>query len=113
MSFLWREIELRRLLHPSSQWTEIVPTNRYQQVTEGLTKLGKASPGGAGRNRTLGLKALENIRVPIPPIDKQQWFDALQTKMRKIRAIRELAARDTNALIPAMLHEVFNGAGTG
>lgn len=33
MGFSWREIELRRLLRPSSQWTEIVPTNRYQQVT--------------------------------------------------------------------------------
>lgn len=33
MGFSWREVELRSLLRPSFQWAEIVPTNRYQQVT--------------------------------------------------------------------------------
>ncbi len=33
---------------------------------QGLHDLGDASPGGAGRNRTLGLKTLAAIRVPVP-----------------------------------------------
>ena len=76
---------------------------------EGLQKLGEASPGGAGRNRTLGLKKLEALRVPVPAIERQHWFDRLQTMAREARAIRASTAKDVEALIPAMLHEIFNG----
>lgn len=81
----------------------------YFSTPEGLQKLGEASPGGAGRNRTLGLKKLEALQVPAPLIDRQHWFDRLQTKAREARAIRASTAQDVEALIPAMLHEVFNG----
>lgn len=81
----------------------------YFSTPEGLQKLGEASPGGAGRNRTLGLKKLESLQVPVPPILRQHWFDGLQTKAREARAIRASTAQDVEALIPAMLHEIFNG----
>ncbi|MCO5132197.1 MAG: hypothetical protein M9932_16800 [Xanthobacteraceae bacterium] len=81
----------------------------YFSTPEGLQKLGEASPGGAGRNRTLGLKKLEAIQVPVPLIDHQQWFDRLQAKARNVRAIRGRTAQDVEALIPAMLNEIFNG----
>jgi len=79
----------------------------YFLTPQGLTKLGDASPGGAGRNRTLGLKALEAIQVPVPRFDKQLWFDRLQGKVQEMRLIHEQAARDAEALLPAMLHEIF------
>lgn len=79
----------------------------YFQSPDGLQRLGEASPGGAGRNRTLGLKKLEAIEVPVPPLETQHWFDRLQAKARRIRAIRAASARDADALIPALLHEVF------
>lgn len=82
----------------------------YFQTPEGLQRLGEASPGGAGRNRTLGLKKLEAIEVPVPPLETQRWFDRLQAKARRIRTIRAASARDADTLIPALLHEVF-GAG--
>lgn len=82
----------------------------YFQTPEGLQRLGEASPGGAGRNRTLGLKKLETIEVPLPSLETQRWFDRLQAKARQIRDIRAASARDTDALIPALLHQVF-GAG--
>ncbi|MBC7286102.1 restriction endonuclease subunit S [Hoeflea sp.] len=81
----------------------------YFSTPEGLQKLGEASPGGAGRNRTLGLKKLESLQVPVPPILRQHWFDGLQTKAREARAIRASTAQDVEALIPAMLHEIFDG----
>ncbi|CAA7614662.1 Restriciton endonuclease subunit S [Magnetospirillum sp. LM-5] len=81
----------------------------YFLTPEGLAKLGEASPGGAGRNRTLGLKALEAIKVPTPSFDRQLWFDGLQAKAGEMRSIREQAARDAGALLPAMLHEIFGG----
>ena len=78
---------------------------------EGLRALGDASPGGAGRNRTLGLKKLAAINVPMPRVEKLRWFDRLQDKARALRAIRAEAEDDIATLIPAMLHEVFDGEG--
>lgn len=81
----------------------------YFSTPEGLQKLGEASPGGAGRNRTLGLKKLESLQVPVPPIGRQHWFDRLHTKAHEARTIRANTAQDVEALIPAMLHEIFDG----
>ncbi len=81
----------------------------YFLTPEGLQKLGDASPGGAGRNRTLGLKKLDAITVPVPPIDRQRWFDRLQRQVQSVEALRESAGEDVEALLPAMLHGVFSG----
>lgn len=81
----------------------------YFLTPEGLSKLGDASPGGAGRNRTLGLKKLEAIIVPVPSLDRQRWFDRLQGQVRQVEGLRESAEEDTESLLPAMLDGVFNG----
>jgi len=81
----------------------------YLRTSEGLGKVQSASPGSADRNRTLGQGALGAITVPTPPIDRQEWFDRLHAKAREARAIRASTAQDVEALIPAMLHEIFNG----
>lgn len=44
---------------------------RYITTPDGIELLKLASPGGAGRNRTLGLSALAAISVPLPPLDEQ------------------------------------------
>lgn len=74
---------------------------------EGMLALGQASPGGAGRNRTLGIKALEAIKVPVPSLDAQLWFDSLQAKARAAKAAQTEATVHLEQLLPAMLHEVF------
>ncbi|QNU63668.1 restriction endonuclease subunit S [Vreelandella titanicae] len=80
----------------------------YFQSPEGILQLNHASPGGAGRNRTLGLKKLQKIEVPIPPLGRQQWFNALNVTARRIQQIRIESTNDINALIPSLLDEVFN-----
>jgi len=79
----------------------------YLQTEDGLDNLGVASPGTADRNRTLGQKALMAIQVPIPSIEAQRRFDELYTHVESIRVIRASTAKDANALIPAMLHDIF------
>lgn len=81
---------------------------RYYFLTkEGLDKINKASPGGAGRNRTLGLEKLMAIQVPVPELHKQYAFDKLQAKVAELKA-RHNAIRATNAaLVPAMLERIF------
>lgn len=39
--------------------------------SDGLGKIRMASPGGAGRNRTLGQQAFLDIRIPVPRVDGQ------------------------------------------
>ncbi len=84
----------------------------YFLTREGLQCLRVASPGGAGRNRTLGLKKLAAIAVPVPSARKQRWFNQLQAKVHELRKNHDEAAARLDALIPAMLHEVF-GRETG
>ena len=85
---------------------------RYYFLTnEGMLKIGEASPGGAGRNRTLGLEKLMAIEVPLPPLATQQTFDRLQADVATLKA-RHTAIREANAaLLPAVLERVFAAAG--
>jgi type I restriction enzyme S subunit len=75
----------------------------------GIEVIRKASPGGAGRNRTLGLEALARIKVPIPPFDRQNWFDNVQAKVREDRLCRAERDELSNALMPSVLDKAFRG----
>ncbi len=76
-------------------------------TSRGLEQLGKASPGGAGRNRTLGLKALEEIQVPVPAYEKQLEFDKLKAKFDEMKHIRQEALRELDAMLPSILDRAF------
>lgn len=83
---------------------------RYYFLTDaGLEKIGEASPGGAGRNRTLGLEKLMAIQVPIPSPATQRTFDILQTKVTELKARHATIRQANDALIPATLERVFSG----
>ena len=71
----------------------------YFLTPEGLSKLGDASPGGAGRNRTLGLKKLDAITVPTPPLVRQRWFDRLQGQVRQVDSIARSAREGCGGVV--------------
>ena len=81
----------------------------YLQTHEGSEKMATASPGSADRNRTLGLKKLAAITVPVPSIEKQRWFDRMQAKVQALRRAHAETSGELDTLIPAMLHGVFGG----
>ena len=81
----------------------------YFLVQEGLEKIREASPGGAGRNRTLGLKKLEKITVPVPDYNKQLWFDSLQQKVTAIKQAQADSQAKLDALLPSILDKAFKG----
>jgi len=58
--------------------------NYWFARAEGRDQLLRASPGGAGRNRTLGVEKLAAIHVPLPPLDEQR---------RIVARIEDLAAK--------------------
>lgn len=81
----------------------------YLLAHEGLEKVREASPGGAGRNRTLGVEKLARIKVPVPPLSTQQAFVNLQANVSALKA-RHAAIREANAaLLPATLERLFAG----
>jgi type I restriction enzyme, S subunit len=83
---------------------------RFHFLTQrGLKQLGDASPGGAGRNRTLGLSALEQIDVPAPGIDAQQWFDKLQDRFEQVNQVRAETELELEALLPSILDRALRG----
>ena len=75
----------------------------------GLHDLGDASPGGAGRNRTLGLERLAGIRVPVPSHDKQAVFARLWDKVDTTRRLQAELTADLNAYVPSILAKAFRG----
>jgi type I restriction enzyme S subunit len=81
----------------------------YFLTEEGLAKLGTASPGGAGRNRTLGIDALSRIQVPVPDYNQQLWFDLLQAKVDVLMRFQEETAAELDALMPSILSKAFSG----
>lgn len=81
----------------------------YFLTEEGLEKLGKASPGGAGRNRTLGLNALASIEVPLPLYEKQLSFDRLQAKVDALKHIQAGTTAELNAMLPSIVDKAFKG----
>jgi type I restriction enzyme S subunit len=81
----------------------------YFLTEEGMEFIRAASPGGAGRNRTLGIQALSEIRIPVPPIEKQKWFDALQAEVAALKRLQAETAAELDALLPALLDRAFKG----
>lgn len=81
----------------------------YLLTNEGIEKIRTASPGGAGRNRTLGLTKLEKIEVPIPSFDKQLWFNHLQFQVAAIQQAQTESQVELDALLPSILNQAFKG----
>jgi len=82
---------------------------RYYFLTdEGMLKIGEASPGGAGRNRTLGLDKLMAMKVPTPPIGLQLTFDRLQADIAALKTNHAAIRKANAALIPATLERIFS-----
>jgi type I restriction enzyme S subunit len=79
----------------------------YFTTEEGFAQVVAASPGTIARNKTLSAEELPNITVPVPSLDAQQWFDALQQKARAAREAQAAAAAELDHLVPALLAEAF------
>jgi restriction endonuclease S subunit len=79
----------------------------YLLSPEGLFHVGEASPGSADRNRTTGSKAMQNIPVPVPPFERQLWFDQLYEKVELAKRTMSQTREERGALLPSILGQVF------
>jgi type I restriction enzyme, S subunit len=69
---------------------------------QGLELIRQASPGSAGRNRTLAIDRFEALEIPLPPIDEQrsvaERLDRLEASTSTLGQLSLQAARLINAL---------------
>jgi len=68
---------------------------RYFSSPRGKYDLGMASPGGAGRNKTLGQEEFKRLKIPVPPVEYQRTvIDVLVIADRAIdRTINLITAK--------------------
>jgi type I restriction enzyme S subunit len=81
---------------------------RYYFLTDaGMTKIRDASPGGAGRNRTLGLSKLMAIEVPVPTHAVQRQFFELKSALEKSAAKRVKQKTIVDAILPSLVQTMM------
>ena len=76
---------------------------------KGLEDINHASPGGAGRNKTLGLEKLMRINVPVPNIGLQKEFVELFHKIEALREHHKQTEKELGELMPSLLDKAFKG----
>ena len=82
----------------------------YYFLTErGLEQIRGASPGSAGRNRTLGITKLEKVPVPVPPIEDQRRFAKLRKLHFQLQRLHQEAEAELASFTPALLAKAFRG----
>jgi hypothetical protein len=77
--------------------------------TEGMAKICAASAGAAGRNKTLNLKKLEAIQVPILDMPKQRRSEEVYARIQATRKLNAQTAAELEAIMPTALEQAFAG----
>jgi type I restriction enzyme S subunit len=89
---------------------------RFFQAPLGIRLLGEASPGGAGRNRTLNQKFLEKIPIAMPPVGEQRKIAAIllsvDVAMKATRAVIDQVQRIKRKMMGELLTRGIPGRHT-
>lgn len=87
---------------PKDDRTETAWLAWFLLSESGLELIRRASPGSAGRNRTLAIERFEALEIPLPPIDEQRrvarYLDATADASNLIADLSNRAAKLSEAL---------------
>ncbi len=75
----------------------------------GIEDIRAASPGSAGRNRTLGLNKLDKILVPVPDYDEQKRFAEIAKRRQRVQIETAAIEDELKAFHAALLDKAFRG----
>ncbi|MHB8519155.1 MAG: restriction endonuclease subunit S [Limisphaerales bacterium] len=81
----------------------------YFLTDRGLEQIRGASPGSAGRNRTLGIAKLEKLPVPVPPIGDQRRFAKSRKCQFGLQRLQREVEAELASFTPALLAKAFRG----
>jgi len=84
----------------------------YLLSRNGLRAIGAASPGGAGRNRTLGQQAFLKIKVPLPPLGEQNEIVRLIAQCDETTRQIETALKVALELKYRLIHSFISSEAT-
>jgi type I restriction enzyme S subunit len=99
--------------HRFMTWTPKADLNvqylrAYFRSQVGVARLAAASPGSAGRNRTLSVRNFEAIEVPLPDRAEQDRVAAAMAAIDNVGRVAARAERLSAAILPAARNEIFN-----
>lgn len=80
---------------------------RFFVTDRGAQLLADASPGGAGRNRTLNQKFLAETPLPLPPLPEQRKIAAILSAVDEVIEKTEAVIQSLQALKKAMMQELL------
>jgi len=84
----------------------------FCKTPAGLDLLGRVSPGGAGRNRTLSKTAFLEQSIPLPPLTEQRRIVArieeLAAQVHEAKRLRKEAAEEAEAMLASIIARMFN-----
>lgn len=75
----------------------------------GIEDIRAASPGSAGRNRTLGLKKLDEILVPVPDYEEQMRFAEIAKRRQLVQMEAAGIMGDMKLFNAALIAKAFRG----
>jgi type I restriction enzyme S subunit len=81
----------------------------YFKTPRGKHLLGLASPGGAGRNRTLGQQAFLDLSIPLPPFPEQRKITAILGTWGKAIALTERRIEAAQQRKKALMQRLLTG----
>lgn len=82
---------------------------QYLTTPAGITSLTLASPGGAGRNKTLGLGALADITIPLPPLNEQYKISEILSEVDEKLRLLDLKHAAWAALKRGLMQKLLTG----
>jgi type I restriction enzyme S subunit len=81
----------------------------YFNSPQGKYLLGLASPGGAGRNRTLGQQAFLDLSIPLPPYPEQRKIADILRMCDRAIILTEQRIQAAEQRRKALLQQLFTG----
>lgn len=81
---------------------------RFFQTTVGVRLLGEASPGGAGRNRTMSQKFTAEIPVPVPPLPEQKKIALILSSVDEAISTTQAVIEQINVVNKAVMAELLS-----
>lgn len=95
---------------PKQDRCDVEYLRQFFCTPRGKALLELASPGGAGRNKTLGQKEFERLRVPMPCVDEQQRIRSILQTWDQAITITERMVTSSRKQKQALLAMLTGGA---
>lgn len=93
---------------PKSDCVNVHYLATYFTSKMGIDLLRAASPGSAGRNKTLSISTFENLQIPLPDMEDQQRIAQSLQMQSRLSALHAKRSTLATALPKAMRNEIFS-----